>query len=55
MSVTSTLLSGIVVWGGIGWLLGRWLGLENLFIPLGMLLGEGVAIYAVYVRYGRDG
>ncbi|MGZ4149085.1 MAG: AtpZ/AtpI family protein [Actinomycetota bacterium] len=53
-SITSTLLSGIVVWGGVGWLLDRWLGFEGLFLPIGMVLGVGVAIYAVYVRYGRD-
>jgi uncharacterized protein involved in exopolysaccharide biosynthesis len=32
----------------------EWLGFEGLFLPIGMVLGVGVAIYAVYMRYGRD-
>ena len=53
-SVIGTLLAGIVVWGGAGWLLDRWLGFDGLFLPIGMLLGLGAAIYLIYVRYGRD-
>ena len=53
-SVIGTLLAGIVVWGGVGWLLDRWLGFDGLFLPIGMLLGVGVAIYVIYLRYGRD-
>jgi F0F1-type ATP synthase assembly protein I len=53
-SVTGTLLSGVLVWGGVGWLLDRWLGSDGLFLPIGMLLGMGLGIYLVYVRYGRD-
>jgi ATP synthase protein I len=49
-----TMLAGIVVWGGVGWLLDRWLGFDGLFLPIGMLLGIGVAIYVIYLRYGRD-
>jgi F0F1-type ATP synthase assembly protein I len=52
--VIGTLLAGIVVWGGAGWLLDRWLGFDGLFVPIGMLLGVGAAIYLIYVRYGRD-
>jgi len=25
-----------------------------LFLPIGMVVGMGAAIYTVYVRYGRD-
>jgi len=52
-SVIGTLLAGIVVWGGVGWLLDRWLRFDGLFLPIGMLLGVGVSIYVIYVRYGR--
>jgi ATP synthase protein I len=52
-SVIGTLLAGIVVWGGVGWLLDRWLGFDGLFLPIGMLLGVGASIYVIYVRYGR--
>jgi F0F1-type ATP synthase assembly protein I len=51
-SIPSYLMSGMMVYGGIGWLLDRWLGLSALF-PIGILLGLGLALYLVYVRYGR--
>jgi ATP synthase protein I len=53
-SIVSYLLSGMVVWGGAGWLLDRWVGLDSVFFPIGLLLGIGAALYLVYVRYGRS-
>jgi F0F1-type ATP synthase assembly protein I len=53
-NITGTLLAGILVWGGIGFLLDRWLDLRWLFLPIGMVIGVGASIYVVYVRYGRD-
>jgi F0F1-type ATP synthase assembly protein I len=45
------MLSGIIVWGGVGMLLDRWW--ETRFLTLvGVLLGLGVAIYLVVVKYG---
>jgi len=49
-----TLAAGILAWGGIGYLVDRLIGLRWLFLPIGMVLGVGTAIYVVYVRYGRD-
>jgi F0F1-type ATP synthase assembly protein I len=53
-AVTGTLVAGILVWGGVGYLLDRWLGFHWLFLPIGMLVGVGASIYLVYLRYGRD-
>jgi F0F1-type ATP synthase assembly protein I len=50
-AVTGTLISGMAVWGGAGWLLDRWLGIL-FFAPAGILLGTAVAIYLVVARYG---
>ena len=50
-AVTGTLISGMAVWGGVGWLLDRWLGIL-FFAPAGILLGTAVAIWLVVVRYG---
>ena len=45
------MLSGMIVWGGAGGLLDRWLE-TRFFILVGVLLGLGVAIYLVVVKYG---
>ena len=49
--ITGTMLSGMLVWGGAGWLLDRWLE-TRVFTLVGVLLGLGVAIYLVVVKYG---
>jgi F0F1-type ATP synthase assembly protein I len=49
--ITGTMLSGIVVWGGVGWLLDRWLE-TRFFILVGTILGLTVAIYLIVVKYG---
>jgi F0F1-type ATP synthase assembly protein I len=54
-ALTGTLASGILVWGGVGYLVDRWIGFEYLFLPIGMLIGVATGIYVVYLRYGRDG
>ena len=46
------MLSGIIVWGGAGILLDRWLETRPLFTLVGMILGLGLAIYLVVVKYG---
>jgi F0F1-type ATP synthase assembly protein I len=45
------MLSGIIVWGGGGLLLDRWLE-TRFFALVGMLLGLTAAIYLVVVKYG---
>jgi F0F1-type ATP synthase assembly protein I len=49
--ITGTMLSGIIVWGGAGVLLDRWLE-TRFFALVGVILGLGVAIYLVVVKYG---
>jgi ATP synthase protein I len=52
-SITGSLLGGIIVWGGVGKLLDIWLGFSNLFLPIGMVVGVGAALWLIYLRYGR--
>lgn len=52
-SVVSYLLSGILLCGGLGWLVDRWLDL-TLFAPLGVLLGVGLSLYLVFARIDRS-
>ena len=50
-AVTGTLISGMAVWGGAGWLLDRWLDIV-VFFPVGIIFGMTVAIYLVVKRFG---
>ncbi|MGY1745437.1 AtpZ/AtpI family protein [Blastococcus sp. SYSU D00695] len=50
-AVIGTLISGMAVWGGAGWLLDQWLD-TRVFLPVGIILGMAVAIYLVVLRYG---
>ena len=50
-AVIGTLISGMAVWGGAGWLLDRWLDI-TLFFPVGIIFGMAVAIYLVVKRFG---
>lgn len=47
----STMLSGLILFGGLGWLLGRWLDAPWL-VPVGILLGAGLSFYVLWLRYG---
>lgn len=51
-AIISYLLSGMAVYGGAGWLLDAWLG-TGFFLPTGLLLGAGAALYLIWVRYGK--
>lgn len=52
-SIIGILLAGVIAWGGIGWLVDRWLG-TNLFLPIGILVGAAGAFYLVVRRYGQS-
>lgn len=46
------LITGIGLYGGLGWLLDAWLGTKFL-LPIGIILGAGLGIFLVVRRYGR--
>ncbi len=51
-AVLSTMISGMVVFGGIGWLLDGWLD-SRAWTPVGLVVGMALGIYAVVMRFGR--
>ncbi|WP_084960818.1 AtpZ/AtpI family protein [Thermoactinospora rubra] len=51
-SVPSYLLAGMAIYGGIGWLLDRWLGTSAFFL-IGIVLGTVLAGYLCYRKFGR--
>lgn len=50
-AVITTLIGGFAVWGGIGWLLDRWLG-TSFLVAVGLIIGMALGIYAVVARFG---
>ena len=52
-SITSTLIAGMLAWGGIGYLVDRFVGTHQVFEGIGIVLGGAGGIYIVYLRYGR--
>ena len=46
-------ISGVLVWGGIGYLLGERFD-NQLFVLVGLLVGMGAGLYLVWFRYGRQ-
>jgi F0F1-type ATP synthase assembly protein I len=53
-SIIGTLLAGVFVWGGIGYLLDRWIGGNGLLTAVGAVVGAAGAFYLIYVRYARN-
>jgi F0F1-type ATP synthase assembly protein I len=49
----SLILSGMLVWGGVGWLLSRWLD-NRLPLALGLVVGTAAGTALVWLRYGRQ-
>jgi ATP synthase protein I len=47
------LLSGMVIYGGLGWLVSRWTHVSLLF-PLGMLIGLGLGVLLTILKFGRS-
>ena len=52
-NVVSYLISGPVMFGGIGWALDRWLE-YGFFVPVGILAGMAVSLYLVWFWYGTQ-
>jgi ATP synthase protein I len=46
------LLSGLLFWGGVGYLADRFLGTSYLTL-VGILMGMGGGLYLVWLRFGR--
>lgn len=52
-TLLSYMIGGMVLYGGIGWLVGRWTHLAVLF-PIGMLTGLALAIALIIFRVTRS-
>jgi F0F1-type ATP synthase assembly protein I len=52
-AITSTLAAGMLVFGGLGYLVDRVLETGRALTATGIVIGAGLGIYIVYLRYGK--
>ncbi|GAB1642772.1 hypothetical protein [Krasilnikovia sp. MM14-A1259] len=52
MTALSYLLAGMLVWGGIGWLVDHWVGTRGIFAGIGCVVGIGGGVYLIVRRLG---
>ena len=48
----SYLLGGMLVWGGIGWLVDHWLGTKGIAMGIGAVIGGAAGVYLIARRLG---
>ena len=51
-TAVSYLIGGILVWGGVGWLLDRWLHTGGITTAIGAVIGAAGGVYLVARRLG---
>lgn len=44
-AITGYLLGGMVLYGGLGWLIDKWAGTSNVFAPIGVIFGLAAGLY----------
>jgi len=52
-TMVAELVSAVVTWAGIGWLLDRWLGTAPWLLLIGILIGSATGFYLVLLRSNR--
>jgi len=50
--ILSYMLGGMILYGGVGWLVSHWTGIAILF-PLGMIFGIGLSTAMIIFRFTR--
>jgi len=51
-TAVSYLISGMLVWGGAGWLLDRWLHTGGIATAIGAVVGAAGGVYLIVRRLG---
>jgi F0F1-type ATP synthase assembly protein I len=51
--ILSYMLGGMILYGGIGWLVSHFTGIAVLF-PVGMILGIGLSVAMIIFRFTRN-
>jgi ATP synthase protein I len=53
VTISAYLLSALIVWGGIGWLIDHVAGTGKVFTAIGMIVGAAAGTYLIYLKYGK--
>ncbi|MEA4943151.1 MAG: hypothetical protein VB080_01810 [Propionicimonas sp.] len=53
LRIVSILISGVVFYGGLGWLADWWFG-TSWCLPVGLIVGMVASIYLVIVQFGHS-
>lgn len=51
---SSRLITGLVLYTGLGWLLSRWFGHQALFMAVGAMVGLGLSFYLMFRSFAHD-
>ena len=54
LTFLSYMIGGMILYGGIGWLIGRWTHVAVLF-PIGMIAGLALSVAMIIFRVTRSG
>ncbi len=52
-TVLAHLITGPVLFGALGWLVDRWLGVTG-FVAAGLIIGMTLSLYTIWLRYGTS-
>lgn len=55
VTMTAELISAVVVWTGIGWLIDRWLDTDPWITVCGAVLGFALGMWLVFLRAAAQG
>ena len=47
-AITGYLLAGMVLYGGLGWLIDKWAGTSNVFVPIGVIFGLAAGLFLTF-------
>ena len=51
---SSRLMSGLILYTGLGWLVSRWVGHQALLMAIGAMVGLGLSYYLVFTSLAQE-
>lgn len=51
---SSRLISGLILYTGLGWLVSRWVGHQALLMAIGAMVGLGLSYYLMFVSLAHE-